>query len=75
LFEGSCGGKEQDILETESGFGDPWPKEKSMKNESDKDFYMSGMSRRKFPSSVKNEVHTSSEVHKMNIAPWIGAGE
>jgi hypothetical protein len=33
LPEGSCEGKERDILETESGFGDPRPKEKSMKNE------------------------------------------
>jgi hypothetical protein len=69
LPEGSCGGKEQDILETESGFGDPRPKEKSMKNESDKDFDMPGMSRREIPSSVKNERNTALEVHKMNIPP------
>jgi hypothetical protein len=67
--EGSCGVKEQDILETESGFGDPRSKEKSWKNESDRDFDMPGTSRREILSSIKHDRHTASEEHKMHIPP------
>jgi hypothetical protein len=69
LPEGSCGVKEQDILETESGFGDLRSKEKSWKNESDKDFDMPVTSRREILSSIKHDRHTASEEHKMHIPP------
>ncbi|TVU37312.1 hypothetical protein EJB05_10621 [Eragrostis curvula] len=64
-----CGGKEQDdILETGSGLGDLRPKEKSWKNDSDRDFDTPGMSRREMSSNVKHDRHTASE-HKMHIHP------
>ncbi|GJN10734.1 hypothetical protein PR202_ga28852 [Eleusine coracana subsp. coracana] len=69
LPEGSYGGKEQAILEAGSGFGDPQPKEKSWKNESDRDFDMPVTSRREISSNVKHDRHTALEEHKMHIPP------
>jgi hypothetical protein len=40
----------------------------------DKDFDMPGMPRREITSSVKNEIHSASEVHKMNIPHGEGQG-
>jgi hypothetical protein len=67
LPEGSGGGKEQEILESGSGFGDPRPKEKSWKNESDGDVDPAAV--RETSSSVRHDRHTVSEEHKLHIPP------
>jgi hypothetical protein len=67
--EGSYAGKEQDILENESGFGDPRPKEKPWRNDNERDTDVPGTSRREISSSVKHDRHTASEEQKMHIPP------
>ncbi|WVZ67015.1 hypothetical protein U9M48_016160 [Paspalum notatum var. saurae] len=69
LPEGSYGGKERDILDNESGFGDLRPKEKSWKNESERDSDVLGTSKREVSSSIKHDKHTASEEHKIHIPP------
>ncbi|CAL5084623.1 unnamed protein product [Urochloa decumbens] len=69
LPDGSYAGKEQDTLENENGFGDPRPKEKSWKNDSERDSDVPGTSRREISSSVKHDRHTASEEQKMHIPP------
>ncbi|XP_062189912.1 cysteine-tryptophan domain-containing zinc finger protein 7-like [Phragmites australis] len=69
LSEGSYGVKEHDILENGSGFGDLRPKEKSWKNDGERDSDMPGTSRREISSSVKHDRHTTSEEQKMHIPP------
>lgn len=69
LPEGSYAGKEQDALESESGFGDHRQKERSWKNDSERDSDVPGTSRREISSSVKHDRHTASEEQKMHIHP------
>ncbi|OEL14198.1 hypothetical protein BAE44_0024782 [Dichanthelium oligosanthes] len=69
LPEASYAGKEQDTLENESGFGDPRPKEKSWKNDSERDSDVPGTSRREISFSVKHDRHAASEEQKMHIPP------
>ncbi|CAL5061103.1 unnamed protein product [Urochloa decumbens] len=69
LPEGSYAGKEQDTLENGSGFGDPRPKEKSWKNDSERDSDVPVTSRREISSSVKHDRHAASEEQKMHIPP------
>ncbi|KAF8680676.1 hypothetical protein HU200_045711 [Digitaria exilis] len=69
LPEGSYAGKEQDTLENESGFGDPRQKERSWKNDSERDSDVPGNSRRDISSSIKHDRHTASEEQKMHIPP------
>ncbi|CAL5085368.1 unnamed protein product [Urochloa decumbens] len=65
LPDGSCA----DTLENENGFGDPRPKEKSWKNDSERNSDVPGTSRREISSSVKHDRHTASEEQKMHIPP------
>lgn len=69
LPEGSYGGKDHDVLENENGFGDPRPKEKSWKNDSERDSDVPGASRREISSSIKHDRHPASGEHKMHIPP------
>jgi len=69
LPEGSYGSKEQDTLENESVFGDPRPKEKPWKYDSERDSDAPGISRREISSSVKHDKHLPSEEQKMHIPP------
>jgi len=69
LPEGSYVGKEQDSLESESGLGEPRPKEKSRKNDSERDSDMPGNLRREISSSVKHDKHAASAEQKMQIPP------
>lgn len=68
LPEGSYGSKEHDTLENESAFGDPRPKEKSWKYDSERDSDVPGIPRREITSSVKLDKHLASE-EKMHIPP------
>ncbi|ONM26037.1 CW-type Zinc Finger [Zea mays] len=65
--EGSYGSKEQDSLENKSAFGDPRPKEKPWKFDSE-DSDAPGISR-KDSSYVKLDKHLATEEQKMHILP------
>ncbi|KAL6896574.1 hypothetical protein ACP4OV_007146 [Aristida adscensionis] len=69
LPEGYITGKEQDILENGSDFGELRSKEKSWKNDGERDFDMTGTSRREISSSLKHDRRTTSEEQKMHIPP------
>jgi hypothetical protein len=56
-------------LESESGLGEPRPKEKSWKNDIERDSDMPGTLRRETSSSVKHDKHAASEEQKMHIPP------